>query len=78
MESVHPGATVYGKLGLMPGAKGSTHDCAVVKHDDAHYVIVTLFGRLGLEPLFIELDLIAQQLFVFRRAAEFVMSIRSP
>src|SRR5215213_700305 len=79
MEAAHPGATVYGKLGLMGGAKGSTHDCAIVKHDDAHYVIVTLFGgNFGLEPLFVELDLIAQQLFVFRRAAELVMSITSP
>lgn len=79
MEAIHPGATVYGKLGLMGGAKGSTHDCAVVKHDDAHYVIVTLFGgNIGLEPLFVELDLIAQQLFVFRKAAELMMSITSP
>lgn len=79
MEARHPGATVYGKLGLMDGAKPSTHDCAIVKHDDAHYVVVTLFGgNFGLEPLFVELDLIAQQLFVFRRAAEFMMSITSP
>jgi hypothetical protein len=79
MEAVHPGGTVYGKLGLMGGAKGSTHDCAIVKHDDAHYVVVTLFGgRFGLEPLFVELDKIAQQLFHFRKAVEFGLSIILP
>jgi hypothetical protein len=79
MENVHPGAIVYGKLGLMNGKKGSTHDCAIVKHDDAHYVIVTLFGgAFGLEPLFVELDKIAQELFQFRKAVEFAMSIISP
>jgi hypothetical protein len=79
MEAAHPGATVYGKLGLMDGKKGSTHDCAIVKHDDAHYVIVTLFGGyIALGPLFVELDKIAQELFLFRKAADFVMSITSP
>ncbi len=79
MEAAHPGATVYGKLGLMGGAKGSTHDCAIVKHDDAHYVIVTLFGGAnGLEPLFVELDKIAQQLFHFRKAFEFALSVIHP
>jgi hypothetical protein len=77
IEDRHPGAIVHGKLGLMPGV--STHDCAIVKHDDAHYVVVTLFGgKFGLAPLFVELDLIAQQVFVFRRAVEFMMSITSP
>lgn len=79
MEANHPGATVYGKLGLMNGAKGSTHDCAIVQYAGAHYVVVTLFGgNNGLEPLFVELDQIAQQLFVVRTAAEFAMSIMSP
>lgn len=79
MEAVHPGATVYGKLGLMGGAKGSTHDCAIVKHGDAHYVVVTLFGGAhGLEPLFVELDGIAQELFRFRKLVEFGLSIIRP
>lgn len=79
MEADHPGATVFGKLGLMNGAKGSTHDCAIVQYSGAHYVVVTLFGgNFGLEPLFVELDQIAQQLFVVRTAAEFAMSIMSP
>jgi hypothetical protein len=79
MEAVHPGAMVYGKLGLMGGAKGSTHDCAIVKHNNAHYVIVTLFGGpYGLEPLFVELDNIAQQLFLIRNAAKVVRSIIRP
>lgn len=78
MEANHPGATVYGKLGLMGGARGSTHDCAIVKHNDAHYVVVTLFGNSALEPLFVELDMIAQQLFTFRRAVQFGLSVIFP
>lgn len=79
MEADHPGATVYGKLGLMNGAKGSTHDCAIVQYSGAHYAIVTLFGgNNALDPLFAELDVIAQQLFVIRTAAEFAVSLMSP
>jgi predicted SprT family Zn-dependent metalloprotease len=61
----------------MGGRGGSTHDCAIVKHDLAHYVIVTLFGGSGLEPLYVELDLIAQQLFAFRKMLEFGASLVS-
>jgi hypothetical protein len=79
METVHPGATVFGKLGLMGGKKGSTHDCAIVKYNNAHYVIVTLFGGpYGLEAVFDELDLIAQQLFVIRQVTEAAISIMTP
>jgi hypothetical protein len=76
MEDVHPGAVVHGKLGLMNGRQGSTHDCAVVKHATAHYVVVALFGQLtDLQPLFLELDAIAQQLFVVRKAALLLRSV---
>jgi hypothetical protein len=75
MEANHPGAVVYGKLGLMGGKNGSTHDCAIVQYSGAHYVVVTLFGKYGLEPLFVELDAIAQQIFVIRSAAELAYSI---
>jgi hypothetical protein len=79
MEADHPGATVYGKLGLMGGANGSTHDCAIVKHNEAHYVVVTLFGGYtSLDPLFAELDIIAQQLFGFRKLVEFGVSMVHP
>lgn len=78
MEATHPSVTVYGKLGLMKGAKGSTHDCAIVQYGGAHYVVVTLFGKYALETLFVELDLIAQELFAFRTAAELAISIMSP
>ena len=76
MEAVHPGATVYGKVGLMGGKRGSTHDCAIVKYESAHYVVVTLFGGMyDLEPLLVELDLIAQELFGLRKIAEAVGAI---
>jgi hypothetical protein len=75
MEARHPGAVVHGKLGLMGGRRGSTHDCAIVKHDRAHYVVVTLFGRSGLGPLYVELDDIAQQLFAVGKILDFGASL---
>ncbi|MBK8181528.1 MAG: serine hydrolase [Candidatus Competibacteraceae bacterium] len=78
MERTHPEATVYGKLGLMKGKHGSTHDCAIVKHNNAHYVVIALFGGyIDLEPLFIELDIIAQQLFSVRKILELGLSLFS-
>lgn len=78
MEALHHGATVYGKLGLMGGARGSTHDCAIVEHGSAHYVIVTLFGgNYSLDSLFVELDVLAQQLFALRKTVELGLSIMS-
>lgn len=75
IKSIHPEAAVFGKVGY---AGGTNHDCAIVKHNDAHYVVVTLFSRQDLDPLFVELDVIAQELFMFRKAAEFLKSMVFP
>lgn len=75
IQGIHPEAEVFGKVGYV---KNSTHDCAIVRHNDAHYVVVTLFGRDNLNPLFVELDVLAQQLFQFRKVAEFVKSMIHP
>ena len=71
MKARHPGADVYGKYGV----GGGTHDCAIVKYANAHYVMVTLFGGpYGMDRLYVELDRTAQQLFHFRKV---LSSIRS-
>lgn len=75
VEARHPGATVYGKLGLFK----STHDCAIVKHGSGHYVVVALFGgKSGFDAMIAELDKLAQQLFHHRRALEAVMELVLP
>lgn len=75
-EAHHPGAEVFGKLGLGANKpQQATHDCAIVKYSDAHYVIVTLFGSEALESLFDELDQTAQALFMFRKVVETARSI---
>ena len=75
-EARHPGAEVFGKLGLGANKpQQQTHDCAIVKYSDAHYVIVTLFGSEALEGLFDELDQTAQALFMFRKVVETARSI---
>lgn len=63
VQSIHPTAEVFGKVGFVGGKHPSMHDCAIVKYDSMHYVVVTLFGVQDLDPLLADLDSIAQRLF---------------
>lgn len=64
VQSTSPYAEVYGKVGYV---KNSNHDCAIVKYAQAHYVVVALFGKDALDPILIQLDAIAQDIFSFRK-----------
>ena len=60
IQSTHPDATILNKIGLA----GSVHDCAIVQYSNAHYAFCALFSQgYGIEPLFAELDRLAQELF---------------
>lgn len=64
IQTTTPSAKVYGKVGYV---KNSNHDCAIVKYAQAHYVVVALFGKEELDPILIQLDAIAQDIFSFRK-----------
>jgi len=73
IEKQNPGMTLHAKIGLHGG---TTHYAGIVKHGNAHYVFVALFGwEFSIENLIVEMDAMAQQTFTVGTIVDFLKSV---